>query len=65
MMDAVLATIVNGRQAICKITRLAVDLNQLHGYFNDLYLAQPKLPWPTPSEEVTCVGLGRFIDPMP
>jgi hypothetical protein len=65
MMDAVSATIVNGGQAICKITQVVVELNNLRDYFNNLYLAQPKRPQPTPSEEITCIGLGGSMDPTP
>ncbi len=64
-MDAVSATIVDGGQAICKLTWVAVELYWLRVFFDDWYLAQTKHPRPTPSEEVTRIGLGRSMDPMP
>jgi hypothetical protein len=65
MMDAILATIVDSRRAICKITQVAVEINLYDRYFIISYKTKPKCFCPTPSEEVVCVGLGRSIDPTP
>ncbi len=42
-----------------------IELNLLHAWFIDLCKTPWQHPWPTPSEEVTSVGLGGSIDPMP
>ena len=60
MMDAVLTTIVDGGQAICHNSSSSrIKLQLLYSR------PQPQHPQPTLAEEVPCVGLGRFIDPMP
>jgi hypothetical protein len=43
----------------------SIELNKLHPQFIDSYKTLQQRPWPTPSEEVTCVGLGGSIDPTP
>jgi hypothetical protein len=52
-MDADLATIFDGRQVISQ----KLKINQLRGYFINLYETKPKPPWTTPMEEVPCVAL--------
>ena len=44
---------------------VAVELNYLQGYFNDLIQSLQPYPRPTPSEEVTRVRSGVYIDPTP
>ncbi len=43
----------------------SIELDQLHDKFTDLYKIPWQRSWPTLLEEVTCVGLGGSIDPMP
>jgi hypothetical protein len=65
-IDAVLVTIVNRGQVICKITQVAVKTKLIAPlFYRFIQKTPPNRPQPTPSKEVTCIGLGGSIESMP
>ena len=64
-MNAVLAIITNGRQAIVVIDREAVEMNYFLLYFIDSTETLLRQPQPTPSTEAPGVGVCLTIKTMP
>ncbi len=64
-MNAILAIIADGGQAIVVINREAVEINYFLLYFIDSTKTLWRWPWPTPFAEAPGGGVCLFIKTMP